>query len=57
MRTAPIDGYVQIKAISTFEHLIHTIEYVITTIQHVINDTKAKKSTYRLIGHIWKMNI
>ena len=44
MRTAPIDGYVQIKAISTFEHLIHTIEYVITTIQRVINDTKTKKS-------------
>ena len=44
MRTAPIDGYVQIKAIFTFEHLIHTIEYVITTIQRVINDTKTKKS-------------
>ena len=44
MRTAPIDGYVQIKANSTFEHLIHTIEYVITTIQRVINDTKTKKS-------------
>ena len=44
MRTAPIDGYVQIKAISIFEHLIHTIEYVITTIQRLINDAKAKKS-------------
>ena len=57
MRTAPIDGYVQIKAIFTFEHLIHTIEYVITTIQRVINDTKLKSPIYRLIGHIWKMDI
>ena len=43
MRTAPVDGYVQTKAINTIEHTINTIEYSITTIQCVINATKAKK--------------
>ena len=38
MRTAPVNGYVHTKAISTFEHLIHTTEYSITTIQRLIND-------------------
>ena len=43
MLTSSVDGYVQTKAIATFEHLIHTIEYSIATIQRVINATKAKK--------------
>ena len=36
MRTAPVGGSVQTKAINTIEHTINTIEHTINTIEYLI---------------------
>ena len=37
MRTAPVDGYVQTKAIPTFEHLSRNTKYLINEIKNKVS--------------------
>ena len=37
MHTAPVDGYVQIKTLTTFEHLSRNTKYLINEIKNKVS--------------------